>query len=234
MNTICTICVRGGSKGLKNKSLKKIHGKPLLAYTIRQAIKSKLFKEVVVSTDTKKIQNIAKKYGASCWFLRPKKLSNDKSPKLDAIKHVFKESEKYFNKKFDCSVDLDITSPLRTITDIKKSLIKFSRNNHSNNLISVCYSKKNPYFNMIEKKKDAYKLIKSKTGFFCRQDTPEVFDINASIYIFKRNFLLSNIKLINNKTSIYLMPRSRSIDIDDIHDFDTVKYFLKKNEKLFR
>ena len=127
MNILCTICARGGSKGLRNKALKMIYGKPLIAYTVRQAIKSKIFTEVVVSTDSKEIQKLAKKYGAKSWFIRPRKLSNDKSPKIDAIRHAFKNSEKYFNKKFDINIDLDITSPLRTVEDIKKSLTKFKK-----------------------------------------------------------------------------------------------------------
>ena len=234
MNILCTICARGGSKGLRNKALKQIYGKPLIAYTVRQAIKSKVFTEVVVSTDSRKIQKIAKKFGAKSWFLRPKKISNDKSPKLIAMKHAFVQSEKYFKKKFDIGVDLDITSPLREINDIKKSLSKFIKNKASQNLISVCYAKKHPYFNMIEKSKTGYKVVKKGKNIFRRQDAPEVFEINASIYIFRRKAFLENYKLLNKKTSIYLMPMNRSIDIDDIYDFNIVKFYIKKNEKLFK
>ena len=235
MKILCTICARGGSKGLRNKALRKIYGKPLIAYSVRQALKSKVFDEVVVSTDSKKIQKIANKFGAKSWFIRPKKLSNDKSPKLDAIKHAFTQSEKYFKKNFDIQVDLDITSPLRSIDDIKKSLAKFLKNKNLNNLISVCPAKKHPYFNMIEKKgKTSFKVVKKGKNLFRRQDAPEVFEINASIYIFRRKALLKNKKLLNDKTSIYLMPRNRSIDIDDIDDFNIVKFYIKKNERLFR
>ena len=96
MKVLCTICSRGGSKGLKNKSIKKLYGQPLIAYTIRQAIKSKIFTEIVVSTDSKIIQKLAKKYGAKSWFIRPRELSNDKSPKLDAIRHAFKYRFRYY------------------------------------------------------------------------------------------------------------------------------------------
>ena len=234
MNILCTICARGGSKGLRNKALKMIYGKPLIAYTVRQAIKSKIFTEVVVSTDSKEIQKLAKKYGAKSWFIRPRKLSNDKSPKIDAIRHAFKNSEKYFNKKFDINIDLDITSPLRTVEDIKKSLTKFKKNKNFNNLISVCYSKKHPYFNMIENSKKGFRVVKKGRNLFRRQDAPEVFEINASIYIFRRVSLLKKYKLLNKKTTIYIMPRERSVDIDDIYDFNIVKLYMKKNEKLFK
>ena len=234
INVLCTICARGGSKGLKKKALKPIYGKPLISYTVRQALKSKVFKEVVVSTDSKKIQKVAKKFGAKSWFLRPKKFANDKSAKLLAIKHAFIESEKFFNKKFDICVDLDITSPLRNMNDIKNSLDKFIKNKRCHNLISICSAKKNPYYNMIEKNKDEYKMVRKKKNIFRRQDAPDVFEINASIYIFRRYTLLKNYNLINKKTITYLMPRNRSADIDGIYDFNFVKFSIKKNEKLFK
>ena len=98
MSILCIICARKGSKGIKNKALKLIKNKPLISYTIKQALRSKIFDEVVVSTDSKKIQKIALNFGAKSWFLRPKKLSKDNSSKLLAIKHAFKESEKFLKK----------------------------------------------------------------------------------------------------------------------------------------
>ena len=105
--------MRGGSKGLSNKNLKELHGKPLMAYTIEQALQSKLFEHVVVSTDSKDIAEVAKLYGAESWFLRPSELATDEAPKLPAIRHAFMESEKHYGHQFDTLVDLDVTSPLR-------------------------------------------------------------------------------------------------------------------------
>ena len=102
MSVLCTICARGGSKGLKNKALKKIMNKPLINYTIQQAINSKVFKEVVVSTDSKKIQKTSIKAGAKTWFfLRLKKLSNDYCSKLLAIRHAFIESKNILEKNLN-------------------------------------------------------------------------------------------------------------------------------------
>lgn len=235
MKILCTICARAGSKGLKNKALKKIKKHPLIAYTIRQAIKSKQFNEVVVSTDSKKIQSISLKYGAKSWFLRSKKLSNDKSAKIPAIKHALIESERHFGKKFDICVDLDVSSPLRNINDIKLSISQFKKEN-SNVLFSVNNSRKNPYFNMVEINNKKVSLIKKYR--YCaikrRQDAPKVYEMNASIYIYKRKYLINNDKLFTKKTSIYLMPKKRSIDIDDYFDFGLVKYLIKYDKKLFR
>tara|TARA_B110001450_G_C17610717_1_gene477163 strand:- start:434 stop:1177 length:744 start_codon:yes stop_codon:yes gene_type:complete len=247
MSIICTICARGGSKGLTDKALRKVNRKPLISYTIRQAIKSKIFDEVVVSTDSKKIQKIAKQYGAKSWFLRPKDFSNDKSSKLLAIRHALIESENYFNKKIKICVDLDITAPLRKIADIKNALKKFKKKKY-NNLFSVCSAKKNPYFNMVEFDRNKnVKLVKNKDNsnkfsrsfssdysIVRRQDAPLVYEMNASIYIFTRDTLINRKKLINKKTTIFEMPRERSIDIDDIYDLNLVRLLIKDDKKLFR
>ena len=92
MSNLCVICARGGSQGIKNKALVKINGKPLISFTIDQAIKSKIFSEVIVSTDSVKIQKVAKFYGAKSWFLRPKNISSSNSSKLLAIRHALLES----------------------------------------------------------------------------------------------------------------------------------------------
>ena len=142
MNSIlCTICMRGGSQGVKNKHTKLINGKPLMYYTIKQAIKSKIFDHIVVSTDSKKILKIAKSYGADGWFLRPKKLALNTSPKVPAIKHALVQAEKFYNKKFETIVELEATSPLRKIEDILKAY-KFFVKKKANMLITGCKSKK--------------------------------------------------------------------------------------------
>ena len=154
-----------------------------------------------------------------------KKLSNDNSPKLPVIRDVFLKSE-VFKRKFDICVDLDLTSPLRKISDIKQSIKKFKKEK-SNNLFSVTHAKKNPYFNMVEKKNKTYVLSKKSSKIFAsRQKTPIVYEMNASIYVFKRKYLINNNKLFNSKTSIFLMPRDRSIDIDDHLDLKLVKKII--------
>lgn len=235
MSILCVICARGGSKGIKNKALIRINKKPLISITIKQAIRSRIFDEIIVSTDSLKIQKIAKFYGAKSWFLRPKNISSDNSSKLLAIKHAFLESEKYFNKKFNICFDLDVTSPLRSVNDIKLALKKFKKNKNCKNLFSVNYAKKNPYFNMVEKKNNFYVLSKQNgIKYFSRQKLPKVFEMNASIYIYKRQFLVNDYKLFNSNTSVYLMPRERSIDIDDYLDLKIVKSIIKNHAKLFR
>ena len=164
MKILCTICGRGGSKGVKNKNLISIKGKPLIYYTIKQAIKSGLFDEIVVSTDNLKIQRAAKRYGAKSWYLRSKSLSNDNAPKIPVIRDTLIKSEKYFNKIFDYIIDLDISSPLRDTQDITRAFKKFLKFKNEN-LFSVYESKKNPYFNMVEIKNDKINLLKKIKKF---------------------------------------------------------------------
>lgn len=230
MNILCTICMRKGSTGIINKNYKVLNNKPLMQYTIDQALNVNLFKNIVVSTDSKKISNLSNKLGVESWFLRPKKFSSGKAPKIQAIKHAFFKAEKYYNSKFDIIVDLDVTSPLRKISDIKKSIKKFI-STKSNNLITVCDAKKNPYFNMIEIINNKPKIIKKLSNekkIYSRQAAPKVYEMNASIYIWSRNALINNLPIINNKTSVYFMPQIRSFDIDSKLDWKIVEFLIKK------
>ena len=232
MKILCTICMRGDSQGVKNKNIKIINGMPLMYYTINQAIKSKVFKRIVVSTDSKRISLMANKLGAQSWFLRPKHMSRDTSAKIPVIRHAFLKAENYFNETYDILVDLDATSPLRDINDIKKSLKKFRKKN-ANNLITVCKARKNPYFNMLEVKNGLLKEVKKlkdNKNIIRRQDAPKVYEMNASIYIWKRKAIINNFPLLSKKTLIYEMPEERSVDIDSKLDFKFVEYLLNKKD----
>ena len=227
MNILCTVCARGGSTGIKNKNIKKLFNKPLILHTLLQAKKSRIFDKIIVSTDSNKIINICKRK-VDYIVKRPKKLSTAKASKIFAIKHALTQAEINFKKKFDIVIDLDATSPLRNIDDIIKAKNKFVRNKYEN-LISVCHSKKNPYFNIVEKTKKGLKLVReTEKNYVRRQDAPDVYDINASIYIWKRAALLNTNKVVKNKTGFYIMPKIRSIDIDDYFDFKLVEFLMKR------
>lgn len=225
LKILCTICARKGSKGVKNKNLKKLGNLNLVEISLNQASKSKIFNKVVISTDSKKIINIAKKKNIFYGSLRPKNLSNDHSSKLDVIRHITLQAEKFFSEKYDIICDLDVTSPLRNIADIKKC-IKIILNKDVDNVITGCIARKNPYFNMIEIKKNLINLIKRKDKiFFTRQSAPKVYEMNASIYVWKRKVLFSKKPIFRKKTSLYIMPFERSVDIDNDNDFKIVKMF---------
>ena len=227
---LCTICARGGSKGVKNKNIKPINNKPLIAYTIEQAKQSKLFEHIVISTDSDDIANISKEYGAEVFFKRSDKMASDTAGKLDVIKDAFMRSEKYYNTKFDYLIDLDATAPLRIVDDIIESFKQFLDNNNDN-LITAMPSRRSPYFNLVEQNKDG-KVYLSKTldnSIVRRQDAPKSYDMNASIYIWKRDTILNENKLFLDNTGLYVMPESRSIDIDTELDYKFVEFLMKED-----
>lgn len=230
---LCTICARGGSKGVKNKNIKPIHGKPLIAYTIEQASKSGLFEHIVVSTDSDTIATIAKEYGAEIFFKRSEAMASDKAGKLDVIRDAFERSEAYYGTQFDYLVDLDATAPLRIVEDIANALKQFIQNNNDN-LITAMPSRRSPYFNLVEVDKTGKVSLSKKLdkSIERRQDAPKSYDMNASIYIWKRNVILNENTLFLENTGLYVMPEERSIDIDTELDYKFVEFLMKeKNVK---
>lgn len=227
MKILCTICARGGSKEIKNKNIIKINNKELIYYTIDVAKKSKLFYDIVVSSDNKKILKIAEKYGIKEKLLRDKNLSSDSAGKIYAIKDCLIEMENRRNIKYDIICDLDVTSPLRKTSDVINAY-KIFKNRSYPNLVSVNISRRNPYFNIVEKRNNKLKVCIDNKNFLSRQKAPKVFDVNASIYFWKRQSLLDTSRVINEKTGTYIMPFERSIDIDSHEDLKLVKLLLKK------
>ena len=179
-NILCTICARGGSKGVKNKNIRDLNGKPLIAYTIEQAIQSGLFHRIVVSTDSDTIAEISKKYGAEVFFKRSTELSSDVAGKLDVIRDAFKRSEEYHNENYEFLVDLDATSPLRNVDDIVNSFALLKVNKYAN-LITACPSRKSPYFNLVEVDANGIVELSKKIDgkILRRQDAPICYDMNA-------------------------------------------------------
>lgn len=227
MKILGTICARGGSKGVKNKNIKDLAGKPLIAHTIEIFKKWGKADRIIVSTDTEKISEISKKYGAEIPFIRPKELALDNIWKVDVIKHAVDFCEAEDNTKYDIIVDLDPTAPLRKIKFLDESFDKFIKSD-ANNLYSVNLARKNPYFNMVELDENGYAHLIKKSDVVCRQDAKPVYEMNASIYIYKRDFLMKTKTIHSEKTIIYEMPEITSIDIDSELDFDFVEFLLKK------
>ena len=223
---LCTICVRKGSKGLKNKNIKKINNTPLFLITLKQALKSKIFDKIVVNSDSKIIKKICGNYNV--YFIdRKKNLTQDYISKIKVIRDSLIETEKKFDYLFDTIIDLDATSPLREISDIIKAYGCFNKSNY-NNLVSGSEAKKNPYFNQIKINKKSVNIVcKNKKNIVSRQQAPKIYDLNASIYVWKRNSLLNAKKLIDKKTGFFKMKIEKSLDIDSSLDFKIVKYILE-------
>jgi CMP-N-acetylneuraminic acid synthetase len=231
LNILCTICARGGSKGVKDKNIRPLLGKPLIAYTIGQALRWSKARRIIVSTDSARIASIAKKYGATVPFMRPKKLAADDASKLLSVRHALIKCEKLFKERYDIIVDLDVSSPLRTVRDLDNCLQVFIKK-RPQTLFSVVKAQRNPYFNMVEIKKDGFaKLCKqAPRKIVRRQDAPQVYSMNASIYFFRRDFLLDfkNTLPFSSRSVVYDMDDLSAHDIDSEYDLKFIEFLLKE------
>lgn len=227
LNILCTICARGGSKGVKNKNIKLVDGIPLIAHTIKSALNSNMFKHVVVSSDDEKINEVAREYGAEVLFERPKELSGDKAAKIPVIRHALEESERVLQTKFDILCDLDATSPLRDVKDIVDCL-EVVASNAADNVITASPARRSPYFNLVELGDDKIPVLSKPSDVNRRQDSKKCYDMNASIYVWKRELLLESNSLFHSRTYLHVMPEERSIDIDSELDFRIVSALIEK------
>lgn len=224
MKRLCTICARGGSKGVPGKNLRMIAGRPLIAWTIERALACGQFDCVAVSSDSQDILNLA----GGCWAIpRPAELASDEAPKLPAIRHAARAAETASGIRFDTLVDLDCTSPLRIDDDIASAIMRLETGSYGN-IISVTPARHLPDFNML-KLIDGIPEIYAKpyNALTRRQGARAAFDCNASIIAWKRDVLFC-CPIINDATGLYVMPRERSIDIDDELDFKIVEMLLKE------
>lgn len=229
MTRLCTICARAGSKGVKNKNIRDLLGKPLIAYSILQARETRLFDFVVVSSDSKEILETAKRYGADFLIERPAELATDEAPKLPVIQHCVLETEKITGKIFSVIVDLDATSPLRLSEDIRAA-VKLLEDRAVSNVITGTPAHRSPYFNLVELGENGVAALSKPLAkpIVRRQDAPKCFDMNASIYVWKRDALLENTVLFKQDTLLYVMPQERSVDIDSEIDFQIVELLMRQ------
>ena len=223
---LCTICARGGSKGLPNKNLLKIGDKSLIGHTLTQAKAIEAIDCIIVSSDSNEILKEGEIYAADILLQRSAKLASDDAGKIDAIIDCLNHAESNLNKHFDYVIDLDVTSPLRNLIDIENCL-EFTKDQGFKNLITVTNSKKNPYFNQIEITNEGPQLVKSGHNVKGRQSAPKVYDMNASIYVWSRDFLINEKTLFSRDTIVYDMPEERSLDIDNELDFKIVKHLIE-------
>lgn len=226
-NILITICARGGSKGVKGKNVRVLNGKPLIYYTIKQALDWGKASRVIVSTDSKEIAGLAKAFGAEVPFLRPKYLATDTAPTLPVLSHALSESEKIYRQKFNVIIDLPVTAPVRTIKDLENSYKLFKKKNPKN-LVTVTPSHRNPYFNMLEIAKNGRVKYSKEGSFTRRQDAPEVYDMNNSIYIYQSEYLRTGtLNKISDDTIAYVMDPITAIDIDTETDFRILESLVR-------
>ncbi|WP_025116735.1 cytidylyltransferase domain-containing protein [Lysinibacillus fusiformis] len=234
MSRICTICARGGSKGVKNKNLKEILGKPLIAHSILQAKASGLFDIIAVSSDSQAILQTAEEYEVDIVIKRPAELATDIAAKLPVIQHCVTEVEEITGLVFDIMADIDATSPLRNVIDLKNSIEMLENHEYATNLITGAPSRRSPYFNLVEENAKGFVQLSKElpAAIVRRQDAPNSFDMNASIYAWKRAAFFNDNSIFTPTTILYEMPEERSIDIDSELDFEFVSFLAEKRGSL--
>ena len=224
------IPARGGSKGIKNKNIIDVCGKPLISYTIFPALKAKksgIVEDVVVSTDSQKFADISKKLGANVPFMRPESISGDKSKSIDFMLHAvdYFEIKKIF---YDYIVLLQPTSPLRSYEDIKGAVGLYLKGK-SDSLISVCKEERVDETELYYKNNDVgIPLSINHNKGIRRQELKELFIRNAAIYITSVEYLKKNKRIISDSPLLFEMPEKRSIDIDTKNDLERLRKFLYK------
>lgn len=224
---VALIPARGGSKGIKNKNIINLCGKPLISYTIQAALESKYIDKVIVSTDSQEIADVAIKYGAEVPFLRPGELASDTSKTIDAVMHAVGELEKR-KEQYDILILLQATQPLRTADDIDSAIELFIKNK-GQSLVSVSPVEDNPILIRTIDNLGRMNSILPMKSTCRRQDMPLYYRVNGCIYINLISELDLNTSFNDNKIP-YIMPKERSVDIDEIKDLLIAQYYISRNE----
>lgn len=228
MLRICTICARGGSKGVPKKNIRLLMGKPLIVHSIEQSRQSGLFAMLAVSSDSDEILEIAARAGVTHLIKRPGVMASDSAAKLPAIQHCVKSVEEKSGQRFETIVDLDATAPLRTVDDIAGAVALLEKGGCSN-VITGCSAQRSPYFNLVEVTLDGFvRLSKPGKDIVRRQDSPACYDCNASIYVWPRATFFNSENVLMTETKLFEMPRERSLDIDTELDFEIVEFLMKR------
>lgn len=226
-----TICCRGGSKGVLGKNTRLLNGVPLITHTINAAQQSKFLNDLVVSSDSREILDIARSNEVAITFVRPDDLSTDTASKWPVFIHAVENYEKLTGKTVSYIVDMDVTVPLKTTQDIDNAIVLAMQSPEIDVVITGCEPERNPYFNMMEINDSGYAEMVKKTPspIVRRQDAPKVFSLTPAAYVIKKEALYKYPHWSEAKCMISEMPRERAIDIDTELDFKLIEFLL--NEK---
>ncbi|MDH6458380.1 CMP-N,N'-diacetyllegionaminic acid synthase [Fusobacterium sp. PH5-7] len=220
---LAIIPARSGSKGLKDKNIKMMNGKPMIAYTIEAAQNSKIFEDIIISTDSEKYAEIAKKYGGSVPCLRDKKLANDNAKSSDVILDILNRVE----KKYDSFIMLQPTSPLRTEKNIIEAY-KMYLEKKANSVVSVCEMEHSPLWtNTLNEEKRMDSFLKGIAVNRNRQELEIYYRINGALYIANVEYFKKYQDFYYKDSYAYIMEKENSIDIDDELDFKIAEYLIK-------
>lgn len=188
--------------------------------------------DIMLSTDSEEIIRVAGVYGLKSDYKRPEYLANDTVGKIDAIKDLVLYSESKQGQTYDYILDLDVTSPLRNLQDLKIAFDILRSDENAINLFSVSEAGRSPYFNMVEQKENGYyaQVKMPDNNVFTRQSAPQVYDLNASFYFYKRSFFDMGYKgAITDRSLVYKVPHI-CFDLDHPIDFEIISYLMSNNK----
>ena len=231
--TLGIIPARGGSKGIPDKNIRLLGDKPLIAYTIDAAKRSKLLTDFVVSTDSEKIANVCKNYGLEVPFMRPIELSGDYVESYPVIVHALKKMEESRKESYDYFVMLQPTSPVREAEDIDNSL-KILFETETDSVVSVVDAGASHPLRMKRIVGDNILITYIDQGFENmkpRQELPPVYIRNGAVYASRFNVLEDVGALVGKNCRAYIMPPERSINIDSMVDFRVAEAIIEQNVK---
>ena len=228
MKNLAVIPARSGSKGISDKNIKDLNGKPLMAYTIEAAQNTNIFDCIHVSTDSALYADIARKLGVDVPFLRSAALSTDAAGTMDAVRFVVNE---YINlgQKFETVTILQPTSPLRTSEDIVCAFRLF-REKKADSVVSVCETEYSPWLCNILPDNSSLNNFIDLNRVGRRQEMQQYYRINGAIYIQTTELLMRHGNLYGENSYAYIMNKMKSIDIDDEFDFFLAKMLLNYNQ----
>jgi len=233
MRILCTVCGRAGSKGIKNKNIREFNGIPLVYYTLAA---HELFSEddptidtvLALNTDSPELVEQIRRSGVNTVFIeREKHLAGDTVAKIDVIKDTLYKAEEITGDVFDYVIDMDITSPIRSREDIGNVLSKLIDDDSYDVAFSVTDARRNPHFNMVHKiENGGYSPVLFK-AITTRQAAPVCYDMNASIYAYRTEFIREANNIFDGKCAISEMIDTGILDIDNAGDFELMEHIYK-------
>lgn len=229
MANIAIIPARSGSKGLKDKNIKEINGKPLIAYAIEEAIKSEKFDVVHVSTDSKVYAEISRKYGADVPFLRSEEMASDTAYSWDVVDEVLRRYKETSGREFKSLTLLQPTSPMRKASDIISAYEIYDKYN-ANAIYGVCEADHSPLiFHPLEENGDMCHFQETVNLGYRRQGFEKFYRVNGAIYIMRTSYFEEDRRnIFRDKVYAYIMDAQSSIDIDNQLDFDIAEFLMSR------
>jgi len=228
---LCVIAARSGSKGLPGKNIRHFAGRPLLAHTVAQARASGCFDVVALSSDSARYREIGAEAGATLLIERPDTLAGDDVAKAPVLHHALQVAERQLGAKVELLVDLQPTSPLRRAGDIPGAVALLEQDDTLLNVVSVSPTRASPYFTLAEQRPDGTlsPCKERPVRATRRQDLPLVYQLNGSIYAWRRDAIVRELPALTERTGCWLMPEECAFDIDSALEFELAAFVAERH-----